>query len=132
MQGQPLPRVKKGDVYTADLQNEMVDEIERQGKLHVGEGLSGTTTAAGVTVADDPPDWMYARITAVSGDKFSWTEQISTPGGGWTSGPRSGTPSSDPAYEANGHTSITLPIETVMRRARATGEWVFFANVCSG
>lgn len=68
----------------------------------------------------------WAKITgAPSSGKHPWLEQIPQTGGTWTDGVRTGTTSTDPAYEANGSTSTLTNKKVWLRRDKASGELRF-------
>lgn len=71
----------------------------------------------------------WAKLTAYDGSKYySWTEQIPVAPTTFVAldGPRSGTASQNPAYEANGAT-LTIPSFVKVQRAYfdATKDWVY-------
>jgi hypothetical protein len=130
MNGPSLPRATPGSPYTARDQNRVVDEVERLGRLRVGQGLAASSGPHGTTISRDDPERIWAKITSVTSGAWAWTEQIATSGGGWTNGTRTGTATNDPAYEVNGATPGTVPMVVLMERAVETGVWVFQAGSC--
>jgi hypothetical protein len=126
--GKFIPDVKPGDYFTLKLINSLIDEVNRLNRLSVAGGEAYDLPGCGVGVRPSEPDWIYAKLTSQSGSTFAWTEQIPASGGAFTAGSRSGTTSSDPAYEANG-ASPTLPLNAVLRRARG-GSWIFVVGGC--
>jgi hypothetical protein len=130
MNGPELPHATPGSPYRASDQNRLVDAIERIQRIGVGSGLSASVGPYGTLITRDEPERLWAKITSVSGSAWSWTEQIATTGGTWTDGPRSGTATDDPAYEANSATPGTVPMVVLMERAIETGELVFQAGSC--
>lgn len=75
----------------------------------------------------------WARITgAPSGSAYPWQGIYSTTGGTWADLPSniSGTASVQPAYEANGVTTLTSGTRIEIEREPATGEWRFQLDKC--
>ena len=111
-----------GDRLTHVEMNAILAELRRQGKF----ASSGT-----VLVSDDqsgyafsanlPADGFWIKLTSGgTGGKYAWTKVLPDGSGGWTTAPgnRSGTTSTDPAYEQNGNASITLTPNPVVRAWR--------------
>lgn len=129
MQGRKFSGVKPGQPIRAAMVNQTLDEVQRQGKVSFGGGVSGTSGPNGTIFSVDGPDWLFIKITAINGsNQATWTEQVRS-GGAWVDGPRSGSPSSDPAYEVNG-SSPSLPRIVVAKRAPESGELIYQSGPC--
>ena len=131
--GRALPHTRKGQEFTSAMWNEIVDELTRLSRLSVA-GASSDDQPIGQSIVPNAPEWFYAQITAQSGSgasaQFTWAEQYPTASGGWTAGVRSGSPTSDPAYEINGTTPAALPFVAVLRRDESSGTLLFEASTC--
>lgn len=130
MRNAKLPRVKPGDLITAEHINRLFSEAERLANIQVAYPLESHSNDGNTTIRVVSQSEAWIKITsAATGTAYAWTEQIEQSGGTWTNGPRSGTTSSDPAYEANGSTSVTLN-RIVRARKRSVGGWVFEFGEC--
>lgn len=128
--GIKLPRVKPGDLILAEHYQQLAAATEKVANLRVEAPLELFDVPGGylVRLAKTPDTWI--KITgSPSGTAYAWTEQVPQSGGTWTNGPRSGTTSVDPAYEANGSTSV--PANRIVRARRNDGgAWIFEFGEC--
>lgn len=86
----------------------------------------------GNTVYLQELDRFWAKITgAPTGTAHPWLEQIPQTGGTWADGPRSGTATTDPAYEVGGSTATLTNKIVEMTREEASGDLRFKFGVCS-
>lgn len=133
MFGEKLPHVSPGSPISAKGWNALCDRAEKLSKVFFGSGLKGGTTAFGSYVAANLSNVIFATLTAVDGaGRFTWQEIAPTTGGGWENGPRSGSPTSDPAREINGNTTgFTFPTNVILERATGNGALYFEADLCS-
>jgi hypothetical protein len=123
--------VSKGDQYRASDQNKIVDAVNLASNLAV-DGMSGYSLAGGEYLFSPSDVWCFAKITARgAGGAYTWKEQYPAPGGGWTDGDRSGSPTSDPASEANAAVATTFPFLAILRFDAGSGTWIFFLDKCS-
>lgn len=117
----PLPAWRKGQPLQRASINQLVDHANSLSSIVGGPGIAVTRTGRSVTLAlDGEPgliaaDTLFpARITAADSGAHAWTELQPTTGGSFQNKPagRSGTTSSNPAYEVNGRTSV--PANTIV------------------
>ena len=97
-----LVRVNPGDPIRAEDFNALAEAIENIGVV----GVPPIMVDDNVVRYDGEPPGFWIKITgAPSGAKHPWREVFPATGGGWTNGTRTGTTSTDSAYELNGSTS---------------------------
>lgn len=86
---------------------------------------------SGDAVFVDLPDEFWGELTgSPTGTKHPWKEVLPKAGGLWEDGARSGTASSDPAYEANLSTANLAGKRAWFRRDRTSGEMRFILGAC--
>lgn len=121
------PVFHEGDVLSADSLNQLVTWCA-QGKLRFGRGF---VVHNGVVAIAARPGW-WAKITSRgTGANHAWIRQIATAGGGWSDDSTlSGTTTADPAYEANGVTTLSLPTRVWAWRDQETSEVRFSQSQC--
>lgn len=128
--GLKLPRVKAGDLIYAEDYQRLAAAAEKVANLRVAAPLEliDIPGAYMLRLSRTPETWI--KITgAPSGTAYAWTEQVPQSGGTWADGPRSGTTSVDPAYEANGSTAV--PANRIVRARRNDGgAWIFEFGEC--
>src|SRR6185437_14259290 len=134
MFGKRIPLVRAGDAIRAEHYNRLARELERLGTIHFGHGLRGGSMSFGqfLSLVDDQSFWAtISAHDASSPAKFTWQEIFPTPGGTWSNGARSGSPTRDPAFEVNNNTSIVLPTNVRMYRDINSGALYFIADKCT-
>jgi hypothetical protein len=121
------PEFHEGDPLSASMLNQLVEWCSA-GRLRFGRGIK--TTGDRIALAERPGWW--AKLTSRgAGANYAWTRQIATASGGWSDDTTlSGTTSSDPAYEVNGNTTLTLPTRAWAWRDHETSEVRFSMSVC--
>ncbi len=117
----PLPPWRPGQPLTTGRINQLVDHANTLGSIIGGPGINVTRTNRSVTISLDgpepvtPQDGVFpARITSADNGAHAWTELQPTAGGGFGNHPsgRTGTTSSNAAYEVNGRAAV--PNNTVV------------------
>ena len=98
--------------------------------LKVEAPLELVKTAGGfvLRLAWNPRFWI--KVTSGT-NPYAWTEQVAAAGGTWAAGSRSGTTTTDPAYEQNGNASVPANTVVIARRAVGTGALIFQTGGCS-
>jgi hypothetical protein len=129
--GNPIKKVKGGDPYRPADQNKIVDEVMRLGRFTT-EGAEGAALPGGTSVSTAEPEIIFAKVTAVSSHAYAWQEVFAATGGTWAAGVRTGSTTSDAAYEANSVvvTSSLFPFYAILRRPITSYNWIFFADQC--
>jgi hypothetical protein len=122
-----------GQVLSAGSLNAIKAELARLGKLTAAPPLFVSADAAGVYFEfDDGSDAFPIKVTSGgTGGKYAWTEQVPAASGTWTAGTRSGTTTSDPAWEVNMNTAV--PANTIILhayRVPETGDVRFERGAC--
>lgn len=111
MFGRKFKRQQPGQPIEARTLNRPIDAVERLDKLSVAAPLEIQRTAGTVMIRDTSPRGRWIKITsAASSGKYAWSE-VSWSSGGSASTPSGfvgGTTSQNPAYEANGSTTVPL------------------------
>jgi hypothetical protein len=129
---------RPGDELSASWLTALLKRLKRA-EIRVGAGLDKVEADGGTLLRAlaRPPQRIVAVLNDRDGDKFSWTEQVASAGGGWTSTSRSGRASAsspgtapvDPAYEYDLLTSPPVGSRVEMFRSTA-GDWRFQLRPC--
>lgn len=127
-----LPNPRPGDEIEARHLALLYDALRRVALSVAGNsGLSLDSGDHGTIIGFTGDDGFYIELTANSGGAYAWTEQLADGAGTWVAGYRSGTTSTDPAYEMNGNTSIpSLPQIVHARRLPSSNAVVFQLGSC--
>ena len=107
----PREEFQAGRVLSAKKLNEFFAELERLGKVAAQAPLTVADDASGLNFAVGLPERWYLKLTSGgTGGKYAWTRQIAATGGTWAAHPggRTGTTTTDPAYESNLNASVNL------------------------
>lgn len=111
MFGRKLKRQDSNAPIQARTINRPLDVIERLDKISVAAPLEIQRLGGTILIRDTTPRGRWIKITsAVSGTKYAWSEIKWSSGGTATvyTGLSSGTTSVNPAYEAQGSTTVPL------------------------
>lgn len=126
-----LPDLKPGDALSADWLNTLRAWLRRAGiRVDAGSGLRGNVGPQGTALSISEPEAMWIKLTGHTGVAYSWTEQVPDTAGTWQDGIRTGTTTVDPAYEANGVTTVTTGRIVWGTRDRSVGEMRFTFGAC--
>lgn len=121
-----MPRVNPGDDIRAEHVNAIYEAAEGLGlTVDASSGLSLLTGPGGKHLGVSRRFRGWIKLTSNSGTAYAWTQQVAASGGTWTSGGMSGTTSADPAYPANGETTIAANTIVWAERAPTSGTIVF-------
>lgn len=122
-----LPRVKPGEPIKAEHVNAVYDAAE---SLEI-VGVPPIMVEGNEIRYDGLPPGFWIQITgAPSGAKHPWREVFPVSGGSWTNGSRTGTTSTDSAYEINGSTATLTNKYARAWRDQATQEIRFHYSTC--
>jgi hypothetical protein len=121
-----LPRVAPGQEIQAEHLNALFDLAEGLGlTAEASGGLRITSGPAGRQLALRRRFQGWIRLTSNSGTAYAWTQQLSQASGTWANGALSGTTTSDPAYPANGETTIAANTIVWAERVATSNAVVF-------
>lgn len=96
-----------------------------------GSGLTVEETSGGSVWTVERRDIGWIKVTSRSGNAHAWNRVIATGTGAWSNDTTlSGTTSDDPAYEANGDVTFTLPQVVYAWRDQEQGEVRFSKSKC--
>jgi len=121
-----VPRVKEGDVVTAEAFNRLVDAANASTlTVAQGSGLTLQSSPDGYVLGTTVMLPFYGKITGpISSGKYPFTVQIPAAGGTWQASPQTGT-----AWEVAGNTSVATNTYVKMWRT-AAGDTRFLAGTC--
>lgn len=124
---QRFPRVKPGDPIKAEHLNVLFDALKDIGVV----GVPPIFVENNVVRFDGLPPGFWIKLTgAPSSTAHPWQEVIPATGGLWSNGARSGTTSTDPAYEVNGSTTTLTNKYARAWRDPVTQEIRFHYSAC--
>ena len=102
---------RAGQTLGAAVLNEIVDELERLGKVYAEPPLVFANDASGIRFAVNAGETWWVKLTSVgTGGKYAWARQRGVTGGTWAAHPggQTGTTTTDPAVETTGKADVTI------------------------
>ena len=126
-----MPKFKAGGRCSAAALNILAEVAEAVENLRGDPPIEVLHTSGAILIRRVDTPEIYAKITSGT-NPYAWSEAIPGTGGTFTTPVwgRSGTTTSDPAYEQTGNAAVAANTIVKMRRAKETGEWIFHFAAC--
>ena len=123
--------IKSGDKIYASVWDALRRIALRFVRFTVATPLQLIQTPSGYHLNIALPEEFWAKVTGGS-NPYAWTEQIPVASGGWTAGTRTGTTTTNSAYEVNNNTGV--PVGTFVRLEDRQGgsKYLFLYSKCGG